>query len=170
MCFHCQNLVEKENVLKAIGVFTQLLAALGLAPSVNLGIALRVLARLAQNGEWQALMSRIDDGDESAASEAETFGEATFQQMLDYARDFPTVKASMVDYDAVRDNYSAVLHGMAITQAPLSNELTAAMLALSDMMFESPTEPLTKAMMDDAIETAVFLTNAQKDGGSFSVN
>jgi hypothetical protein len=170
MCHACKTPVETFAVLSAVDLFAQLLQFLGLNASVNLGIAIRVIARLAQDGKWNELMARIDSGDVSASSEAETYGEATFAQMRDYARDFPLVTDEMIVDSKVRDNYSAVLQGLAMAQAPLSNELTAGMLALSEMMLESPIEPPTRELVASAVDTAVFLTNAQKDSGNFSIN
>lgn len=169
MCIHCQNPVTVESVKTVLAEFGALLLMLGFKPDVNTGIALRMIARQSQSQEWHDCLDAVDSG-EKTENDVQSLERSFFAQASDFSRSFTD---SGQNFDETYATYTRIVGLLARAKVPVDNDLSAALLALSELMFTCPDGPETTDI-DSAVETNVLLFNAEKaatrDGQNFFLN
>lgn len=163
MCYACPAQVTVSEVRSQVGRFAAFFIAARILPSLALGIAIRMIAHLAQNAEFHAALGTM---------RAQEIADATFVQVSDYAREFHPVpnpdaipgleSATVADRMQVMELFNKVMSALADAEQNLSNPLCAAFLCLSDLMFETGINPPTDEQFQTALDSAVFQFNAEK--------
>lgn len=162
MCYFCSDIVTVRDVLTRIGQVIRWFSSAAIAPSLNLAVALRVIAHLSQSKDYNEALD-ADDMAKGTAIEVDMFREA-----MSYVKMYGVV----ADENAARRIYNDIVALFSAEHVPIDNVLGCVFLTIAEAVVlgfsDSPSNPFLPGeqgmeSMRRLIEQNVMLFNAEKE-------